>query len=699
MRKRIGNVFDQMAETSAHLIWFQKLRTVKGLSMLVLGLVVASAILAAGLQRFGYRGSAALADTVSYTPNANCSPQAVPVGQAWPSMEPEPQFPIWCYTLANEPTTAVAGANDWLDMFQTNVQMGSLEDGNMNYRVFNNLNNTGTANTSQSKSKHFVNNNHWMIDMTHDNNGAAIAPNKAFRFENGKLVIEADVAAGIPGYVDSGGGDIVWPEVDWSTSPQPTGNVVDGLYIYGQFGGSWASGCRMSAGRRLTCALEADHALSSVTNDQPPCFSVDPSRVWELSGFQQCGSTHFGGAVDFGAPSYAWRMCQPNQMDMFCRDRFRFEWTQNSLTVYVNGYLFFQDSGWPAASQIPTSIVNGSTPIYAYFGEWGDFSDSNVYRFHWQRLAVNPHDSSGNIVAPSAAPSFCLGQPQNTCPMDMPMPTTTAMPMPTMTVMATPTATKTPATNATPTATPATAPPTGADPAFGYAVAGSQIDTNDANFINGSRFTMGGTAGNVVSMSVFVGAVDASPNNQFQVAIYSDIGGSPGSLIAQSGSGALTPNAWNTLPVSANLSANTAYWLVYNTNGSNMDVNNMAFDTGGQDAYSSSGVPFGTWPTSFGPATLGNSQFSIYASFVPAIISTSTPTPIPPTRTPTMTPTKTPSASATATPTTMPNATATPTATPTKQPTSTKQPTATNTPDPTPTMTATPTPTPHHHHH
>jgi Fibronectin type III domain len=76
------------------------------------------------------------------------------------------------------------------------------------------------------------------------------------------------------------------------------------------------------------------------------------------------------------------------------------------MTLYVNGIKFGEDSGWPAYAQLPDAVVNGSTPIYAHFGEFGDFTDSNVYRFHWGRVAVNPHNSDGTPAGLSASPSF-----------------------------------------------------------------------------------------------------------------------------------------------------------------------------------------------------------------------------------------------------------------------------------------------------
>jgi hypothetical protein len=95
---------------------------------------------------------------------------------------------------------------------------------------------------------------------------------------------------------------------------------------------------------------------------------------------------------------------------------------------------------------------------------------------------------------------------------------------------------------------------------LGYTTIGSQTDSGDSNYLNAIRFTMPNGSGTVTSMSVYVaGPVSASPNNQFQLAIYADSGGSPGSLLASSQSGVITPNAWNTVAVAANLSANTSY--------------------------------------------------------------------------------------------------------------------------------------------
>ncbi|GAA4958563.1 PQQ-dependent sugar dehydrogenase [Actinoplanes utahensis] len=155
---------------------------------------------------------------------------------------------------------------------------------------------------------------------------------------------------------------------------------------------------------------------------------------------------------------------------------------------------------------------------------------------------------------------------------------------------------------------------TTADPAaprLGFDQVGGTVDSGATNFRNGSRFVNGATALAVSRLSVYLRTVQAAPADQYQVAIYTDVNGSPGTLVAASTSGTLTANAWNSRPVTATLAANTAYWLVYNTNGDN----NMSYDTGtaNQGAWSTA-TPFGTWPSTFGAASRWTAKFSIYAS-------------------------------------------------------------------------------------
>ncbi|MFC5641244.1 Ig-like domain-containing protein [Kitasatospora cinereorecta] len=152
---------------------------------------------------------------------------------------------------------------------------------------------------------------------------------------------------------------------------------------------------------------------------------------------------------------------------------------------------------------------------------------------------------------------------------------------------------------------------------IGNTAVGTLIDDTDSNHLNGSKITTGAAAVPLTSLSVHVGSVSAAPNNQFQLAVYSDSAGSPGNLVASTASGTLTANAWNSVPVNVTLAANTTYWLVYNSNGTSTAVNNMNYGAGasGSGAYSNTGVPFGTWPTSFGPAVKDSLVYSLYGSY------------------------------------------------------------------------------------
>ncbi|MFC0532170.1 Ig-like domain-containing protein [Phytohabitans kaempferiae] len=148
-------------------------------------------------------------------------------------------------------------------------------------------------------------------------------------------------------------------------------------------------------------------------------------------------------------------------------------------------------------------------------------------------------------------------------------------------------------------------------PLLGHNQIGVQVDSGSQNHMNGSKFVTGSTPMPITSMSVYMTSVQASAN-QFQLAIYTDNNGSPDTLVASSASGTLTPNSWNSRPVTTTLAANTAYWLMYNTNGDN----NMSYDTGttGQGAWSSAHVQFGAWPNTYGNSNKTTAKFSIYAS-------------------------------------------------------------------------------------
>jgi len=185
--------------------------------------------------------------------------------------------------------------------------------------------------------------------------------------------------------------------------------------------------------------------------------------------------------------------------------------------------------------------------------------------------------------------------------------------VPTPTASPTPTVTPTPSIASVPTATPTQIPTQTVT--FGYTTVGSFGDIRDANNITGSRFQTG-VKGTLQSITVYVGSVQNAPNNQYQLAIYSDNNGMPGTLLAKSATGELKANSWNTLSVSTALNANTYYWLMYNTNATSISSNNLKFNltTTQNGAVSSSSTTFGTWPTTFTSRKDGD-EYSIYATY------------------------------------------------------------------------------------
>ncbi len=217
--------------------------------------------------------------------------------------------------------------------------------------------------------------------------------------------------------------------------------------------------------------------------------------------------------------------------------------------------------------------------------------------------------SLGSINTPTPTPT------STPTPSDAPKPTPSSTPTPTPTPGSeTPTPTPTPSDTPTPTSTP-TPTPGSQTLTFGNDTIGNFTNFTSANYINGSRFETADKNGTLKSIAVYVTSIDNSPYNKFQVAIYSDSNGKPGSLIANSATGILI-SGWNTQSVPAPLTANTYYWLVYNTNSSNSFRNNILFTStlGHIGSRSSAHISFGTWPQNFSTNLNGN-EFSAFATY------------------------------------------------------------------------------------
>jgi hypothetical protein len=322
--------------------------------------------------------------TTTTAPPMGCDvPMETPIGALPPAM------PMLCDTLATGvASTFVNGANSWVDDFQHHASMAELGPG---YGTFERSSLGGTA-----KTGHFRHNEHWMADVyaQGQTGGTQMRPNRSFRFQNGKLVVEVDVAAGIEDY-----DGFAWPELTVTTAsspavsaagrmgPTPARSIGDDLYAYGQFGGQWAVGIRLTGARPIA-------ALYDNTERGFPC-----GRVWEISWFQDGFSPGTGecpkarqfstwGGGEWAAPG-AVRYCSGTDPDINCRDRFRWELTRDVITLYANGRKLMEHTALPGFHALPDAIVDGD--VYVYFSDWVYQTVPNrVVRYHWDRVAINP---------------------------------------------------------------------------------------------------------------------------------------------------------------------------------------------------------------------------------------------------------------------------------------------------------------------
>jgi hypothetical protein len=152
---------------------------------------------------------------------------------------------------------------------------------------------------------------------------------------------------------------------------------------------------------------------------------------------------------------------------------------------------------------------------------------------------------------------------------------------------------------------------------IGHSSIGASADNGFEQLIIASKITTGNLAPTLTSISAYVQATDVSPNNKYVLGIYSDNNGAPGSLLALSSQGTLTAAAWNTLPISVGLAANTSYWLAFSTNTTSNTTDFVPYDTGGSDTHAyMSGYAYAgsSMPSSFTANATGGVLDSIYAT-------------------------------------------------------------------------------------
>jgi hypothetical protein len=445
-------------------------------------------------------------------------------------------------------TTHVNGTNTWLDDFQHGVahtQLGLGTDGYVG----------GTMNQGSCDALHWRHNMHWMADI-HAHNGqwptlcaSWLRPNRTFKLQNGRLVIEMEVAVPIAGTRATSQIDDSWPELVLSTASRPTtaaenswGSPLrpNGTYLYEAFPRAWTFGCRMQQSRHPICALYN-------TGTQ---YAGSTDRQWEINQNGTDVRYEYGGdpAALSAADAASWKVCATAQdPDVVCRNKFRFEFYKDSagiwaMDIYSNGTLFYRAG---LEDNQMDNIFNAPGGFYVFFGGFAyRITSDTVLRFHWDHLAVNP---AGSVTPPPPSPSPATATPPGASPTNPPNATPTNVP---------PTATKTPTVIANPT------PPSGQAMNFGRTSSWGVDDASDNGHLNGSRFWLP-TNGKLKSLSVFVGATNGG---KVRLALYStNSRGGPGTLLAQSAE-VTAVVGWNTLSIASGPSLPPGrYWILAQT--------------------------------------------------------------------------------------------------------------------------------------
>jgi hypothetical protein len=137
--------------------------------------------------------------------------------------------------------------------------------------------------------------------------------------------------------------------------------------------------------------LRLEPARTSTIAIYPPS---GPRRT-ELSFFQSDGADVFGGGPFNPELSASWRLCQDDDPDLACRDRFRWEIAHKRTALYVNGAKYMEHFNLPDGVDVPMELL--TQPVYIYFAATTYHPEATTVRFHWGRLAVNP--SSGPTSA------------------------------------------------------------------------------------------------------------------------------------------------------------------------------------------------------------------------------------------------------------------------------------------------------------
>lgn len=285
------------------------------------------------------------------TPKA-CETSMPPTG----ALASEPAS-IWCYTDLNSAgKTAIQGTNSFVDTFTKSTNFSDCCGG---YAVFNAIKPTG-------KAKMWRQGNYWITDSIA--NISLLRPNNTFSFEGGKLVIEAAVAASMPGY-----NNLIFPEIIVSTASHPSSPHKNARYGYEQFAQHTTFGCRLEGStQRVVCTL----------TDKSTPASAPAKIIYEKKSTTPTASQ-----------KAAWKVCTSGQPASACMNTYRLEISATSAVIYVNAIKYAEFSGLA----LPADLVKGKG--YVYFSTTNLDSSNAAYRLQWGALAINPKDSTGKVLS------------------------------------------------------------------------------------------------------------------------------------------------------------------------------------------------------------------------------------------------------------------------------------------------------------
>lgn len=307
-----------------------------------------------------------------------------------------PVLPMLCDELAPAVDTSTQGPNSWVDDFNHGTSMGLLPSTYVQGHVGQN-----------GVSKHFIHNNHWMVDIRSDSGewptleAAWMRPGRAFTPKaDGSVVIEFEVATPIAGTRDVPTISDSWPEFAISTAPAPSGVqdwgspfLRNGTYFYESFPAADVMGCRIQQSRHPICAYYPAGSEGAGA----------PDRQWELNqnGTDVVPGTEYGGDPSTEGLDAAWAVCAAGtDPDTVCRNTFRWTLTADHVRLDVKkpGGEFVRyyeatpcnDRAGCATGQMGR-ILDSPGGFYVYFADFAYRIENNeVIRFHWDHLAVNP---------------------------------------------------------------------------------------------------------------------------------------------------------------------------------------------------------------------------------------------------------------------------------------------------------------------